>query len=145
MADHTAKIAWKESMTFDAVSDEKTHLNFPLSSSHFDEAEGDKGLSPMGLVLVGLAGCTGMDVVSILRKKRQEISFFEIEVEGDQDDSHPRVYRNVTIVYRIAGPDLDEQAVARAIELSMTKYCPVSGMLREVGEINYRYEMVNAD
>ena len=100
MTDHHAIARWQGSMTFDTVSDQKTKLNFPMSSGFLDEEEGVNGLSPMGMVLAGLAGCTAMDVASILQKKRQNLTFFEVEVEGIQAEEHPRIYTEVTITYR---------------------------------------------
>ncbi len=142
MADHNAKLVWRDGMTFDLVSDGKTHLPLVLASGHNDPAEGEQGLSPMGLVVAGLAGCTAMDVISILKKKRQDVTSLEIVVEGDQQDQHPRIYKNIQIVYRVGG-NVDEKAVTRAIELSIERYCPVNGMLKEIAEIDYRYEIVD--
>lgn len=145
MSDHQALVQWQGGMTFNTISDGKSHLQFPLSSGFLDNTEGDNGLSPMGLVLAGLAGCTAMDVISILTKKRQTVTFFEVAVEGDQIDEHPRVYSDIEIVYRIGGNDLDEAAVKRAIDLSITKYCPVNGMLKDMVSIRHRYEIVDPD
>lgn len=141
MADHNANLVWRSGMTFDVVSDNKKDLPLVLSSSHISQEEGDNGLSPMSLILTGLAGCTAMDVMSILQKKRQDVKSLEIEVEGDQGDEHPKVYRNITIVYRVSG-DVSEAALARAIELSVDKYCPVNGMVKAFAEVNTRYEIV---
>lgn len=145
MSDHRAVVRWQESMTFETISDGKAHLSLPLTSGFLDEAEGEKGFSPMGLVLAGLAGCTAMDVVSILSKKRQKVTFLEVEVEGNQAKEHPRVYTDVTIVYRLGGEDLSTSAVERAIELSVTKYCPVNAMLKDIATVEHRYEIVDAE
>ncbi len=145
MSDHQALVQWQGGMTFTTTSDGKTNLQIPLSSGFLDADEGERGLSPMGLVLVGLAGCTAMDVISILTKKRQPVTFFEVAVEGDQVDEHPRIYHDIAIVYRLGGKELDENAVKRAIELSMTKYCPVNGMLKDIVNIVHRYEIIDPD
>lgn len=129
-------------MTFDAVSDGKEHLTFPLSSGFLDEAEGERGMSPMGLVLAALAGCTIMDVASILRKKRQDITLLEVEVEGTQADEHPKVYTHISIFYRVGGNDIDPAAVERAVQLSVDKYCPVNAMLKDTVEIEHKFEVV---
>lgn len=141
MAEHSAKTTWRDGMTFDTVVDDKVNLSFVLSSGFEDPEEAKHGMAPVAMVLAGLAGCTAMDVISILKKKRQEVTSFEVHVEGEQAGEHPRVYEKVTIVYRVRGA-VTEEALARAIELSMTKYCPVSAMVREVAEIDYRYEIV---
>lgn len=144
MANHSANLVWRSGMTFDVVSDGKVHLPLVLSSSHLNQEEGDKGLSPMGLILAGLAGCTAMDVMSILQKKRQDVKSLEIEVEGDQGDEHPKVYKDITIVYRVSG-DVSESALERAIELSVNKYCPVNAMVKSFATVNTRYEIISSD
>ena len=97
--------------------------------------------SPMELVLIALGGCTGADVISILEKKRQRVSAYEIEVRGVRRDEHPRIYTAIEVVHRLRGERLDERAVARAIELSETKYCSVSAMLASSAKITARYEI----
>ena len=97
--------------------------------------------SPMELVLIALGGCTGADVISILEKKRQRVSAYEIEVRGVRRDAHPRIYTAIEVIHRLRGERLDERAVARAIELSETKYCSVSAMLASSAKITARYEI----
>lgn len=143
MSDHQAKLIWRNGMVFDTISDNKAHLQLPQSSGHETPEEEQQGFSPMGLVLAALAGCTAMDVLSILKKKRQTVTAFEVEVLGEQADEHPRVYRKISVLYRVSGPNLDPVAVDRAIELSVTKYCPVNAMLREVAEMTYRAEILH--
>jgi putative redox protein len=93
------------------------------------------GFSPMELLLVGLAGCTGMDVVSILQKKRKNISACKIEVRGRRADTDPKVYQVILIDYHLWGSDLDDDSVAHAIQLSKEKYCSASAMLGAVAQI----------
>lgn len=95
----------------------------------------------MSLLLLGLAGCTAMDVISILRKKRQRVTGLAVEARGRQAEEHPRVYESVEVVYVIRGEDLDPRAIERAIELSETRYCPAIAMLGETAEISSRYEI----
>lgn len=97
--------------------------------------------SPMELVLIALGGCTGADVVSILEKKRQHVTAYEIEVRGTRRDEHPRIYTSIEVIHRVRGDSIDERAVARAIELSETKYCSVSAMLAASAKITTRYEI----
>jgi putative redox protein len=80
----------------------------------------------MELLLVALGGCTGMDVVSILRKGHHDVTSLEVTVEADQSPSHPRRLTGVTVTFLIAGPGLEEGVVRRAVELSATKYCSVA-------------------
>ena len=102
------------------------------SSGHdldFDDRESNQGGSPVETVLAALASCSAMDVISIAAKKRQSIETYRIEVSGDQRDEYPQVYTTIHLVHVVEGPDLSEAAIRRAIELSATKYCPVSAML----------------
>ena len=101
--------------------------------------------SPMELIMAGLAGCTGADVIDILRKKRQEVTAFEVRVHGDRCEAHPRVYTEVEIVFVVTGHNIDPEAVRRAIELSEAKYCSVSAMLRHTAQLICRYEIHEAD
>jgi putative redox protein len=102
----------------------------------------DNSPSPMELVLLAVGGCTGADVVSILAKKRQRVTGYEIEVRFERRAEHPRVYTSIEMLHRIRGRSVDPRAVARAIELSETKYCSVSAMLRPGVAITSRYEVV---
>ena len=97
--------------------------------------------SPMELLLISLGGCTGADVASILQKKRQRMTAYEIEVRGQRRDEHPRIYTNIEVIHRVKGKNIDEKAVAHAIELSETKYCSVSAMLSSAATITTRYEI----
>lgn len=99
------------------------------------------GSQPLRMLLLGVAGCTAMDVISILRKKRQQISSLDVEVRGDRVEEHPRVYDRVEIIYRVRGKGVEAKAVERAIELSETRYCPAIAMLKKAAEITSRYEI----
>ncbi|HEX6711009.1 MAG TPA: OsmC family protein [Rubrobacter sp.] len=102
-----------------------------------DEGVGgrDAGASPMHMLLLSLAGCTAMDVASILRKKREQVTGLSVEVQGKQRAEHPKVYESIEVLYRVRGRGVDPKAVDRAIELSQTTYCPVIAMLGETAEI----------
>jgi putative redox protein len=104
---------------------------------------GPGGASPMELVLIGLAGCTAMDVISILQKKRQEIAEFAVEITGARAADHPKVYTEFDLLFVFRGRNVDPAAVERAIELSQTKYCSVSAMLQQAAipiRTTYRIE-----
>lgn len=94
-----------------------------------DSASGGSGPGPRELLLEALGACGGMDVADILRKKQQQVTRHEIEVVGEERSEHPQVFTTVTVTHEVEGPELDPQAVRRAIELSATKYCPVNAML----------------
>lgn len=98
--------------------------------------------SPMELIMAGLAGCTGADVIDILRKKRQDVTGLEVRVHGDRCVEHPRVYTEINVVFVVTGRNIDPEAVRRAVELSEIKYCPVSATLRHTATMNCRYEIV---
>ena len=99
------------------------------------------GTQPLRLLLLGIAGCTAMDVISILRKKRQQVSGLEVEVRGDRVEKHPKVYDQVEIIYRVRGEGVEPKAVERAIELSETRYCPAIAMLDKAAQVTSRYEI----
>lgn len=99
--------------------------------------------SPMELVLIALGGCTGADVWSILQKKRQKVTAYEIEVKAERRAEHPRIYTSIEVVHRVTGLDVDKNAVAHAVELSETKYCSVSAMLSASTKITSRIEVVS--
>jgi putative redox protein len=96
----------------------------------------------MELVLLGLAGCTAMDVISILRKKRQHVTGFEVEAHAERADEHPKVFTSILVKFLIEGINVDPEAVRRSIELSETRYCPVQAMLAPGVHIRNEYEIV---
>lgn len=99
---------------------------------------------PKEALLAALAGCTSMDVASILRKKRQSAASYEIAVSGESADEHPRVFTAVSVEHRVSG-DVETEALRRSIELSATRYCPVSAMLSRAVRIEHRYRLVGPD
>ena len=99
----------------------------------------------MRFLLFGVAGCTAMDVISILRKKRQQVSGLEVEARGSRVDEHPKIYETIEVVYRVRGKVVDPKAVERAIELSETRYCPAIAMVGKAARIESRYEIEEAD
>jgi putative redox protein len=105
-----------------------------------DNALGDTGPRPAELIPVAIAGCTAMDVISILRKKRQEVTRYEVRAEGVQMDDHPNAFTRIDVVHLLEGPALDVDAVRRAIELSATKFCSVGATLSSgITEIHHAY------
>ncbi len=100
----------------------------------------DAGARPMEVLLAALAGCTSMDVASILRKKRQVPERYEIAVRGERAEEHPQVFTRIVVEHRVGGA-LDEEAVRRSVELSATRYCPVNAMLSQGATIEHWYRM----
>lgn len=100
--------------------------------------------SPMELLLVSLGGCTGADVISILRKKRERVTEYRVEVRGERREEYPKSYRRMEVKHIVTGHGISKAAVEAAIELSSTKYCGVSASLRPTVEIVNTYEIVEA-
>ena len=133
---NSAKIVWKgQGFNFEG------HLG---SGYQFDCGSGEDkvGGTPMEFLLAGVAGCTAVDIVNILQKKRQQISGVEVQVSGVRAETHPKVYTDVDLTYIIQGQDIDPSAVQRAIDLSEDKYCSASAMFRQGGvKINTSYRI----
>lgn len=98
--------------------------------------------TPMELLLVALGSCSGVDVVSILKKKRQEVSAYRVEVRGERRDEHPRSYKRMAVHHIVTGRNISEQSVAQAIQLSEEKYCSVAATLRPTAEIVSSFEII---
>jgi putative redox protein len=131
-----AKVTWKSRMSFTGEADSGFSVNLGT-----DPAVGgdNDGLRPMELIAIGLAGCTAMDVISILKKKRQEVTAFEVNVHAQRAAEHPKVFTHIQLEYLISGHGIDPAAVERAIELSETTYCPAQAMLAQVAKIEHSY------
>jgi len=106
-----------------------------------DSARGSAA-TPMELLLLALGGCTGVDVISILKKKRQHVTDYRIEVSGERRDEFPRSFTRLFVKHIVRGQGIAEQALAQAIELSDTKYCSVAATLRGTAEIVTSYEII---
>ena len=134
-----AKVVWSKKLSFQGEAESGFNVNL----GSIPEVGGDNdGFLPMELIAIGLAGCTAMDVISILQKKRQDISKFEVCVHADRASDHPKVFTHAEIEYFITGNQVQEEAVVRAIELSATRYCPAQAMLSKVFPIGLRYTLV---
>ena len=136
-----AKVTWKnDGLLFDATAD--TGGNISLASA-LDE--GAPGFRPMELLAMGLAGCTAMDVVSILKKKRQDVVDFEVKVHTEKAEGYPKVWTSARIEYIVTGRNIDPKAVERAMDLSRQTYCPAQNMLNKAVEIELVYTIVEVD
>ena len=118
-----------------------TGTGFKLTFDTADAGELRAGAGPTESVLAALAGCTSIDVGSILRKKRQPAASYRIAVTGQRADEHPQVYTNIVVEHQVSG-EVEAEALRRAIELSATAYCPVSAMLSRAVRIEHRYRLV---
>lgn len=109
------------------------------------DSKGDRNAatSPVEMLLVAVAGCTAMDVISILLKKRQDVTAYDVEVTGERVEDHPRKFTKFHVHHIVHGRNVSEQAVARAVELSDQKYCSVAATVRPGAEITTSYEIVD--
>jgi len=129
-----AQLVWKRGMSFDGTAD--TGFTVPVGTTPDFGGDND-GFKPLELLLVGLAGCTAMDVVSILKKKRQDITNFEVKIHAERAEEHPKVFTSIVMEYIVKGNSIDPAAVERAVELSTTKYCSAHAMLRKAAPISH--------
>jgi putative redox protein len=107
-----------------------------------EKGGGNTGPTPMELVLLALGGCTGLDVISILEKKRAKLEGMEIKIEAEKTENHPKVFKNIKIEYLFQGKDLKESDLKTAIELSQEKYCSVSAILKKTAELSYSWTIL---
>lgn len=121
-----AKVEWKGRMSFDGTADS----GFTVRMGALPDVGGDNdGFRPVELMLAGLAGCTAMDVISILKKMRQDVTGFEVRAHGDRASEHPRRFVHITLEYVLTGRNIDPAAARKAIDLSATRYCSVQASL----------------
>jgi putative redox protein len=137
----TAVARLETGLRFHAQATSGYHVT--LDSREVNGGQGS-GFSPMEMLLVGLAGCTGMDVLSILRKKRQDVTAYEVRVQGIRADEHPKVFVEINVEHLVTGHAIQPAAVARAIELSETRYCGAEAMLGKVASIHHTYRIIDA-
>jgi putative redox protein len=114
-------------------------------AARVDADAAQAGPSPVQAVLVSLAACGAMDVVSILRKMRQEVLSYEVRASGERATEHPRVFTQIALTHRLRGGRLAEENVRRAIQLSISRYCPIYAMLIPTVPIDVRYEIETPD
>lgn len=134
-----AEIEWQQSVQFKATSGTGHTINLDGPENMGGIGSGCR---PMELLLMGVGGCTAFDVVTILEKQRQKLTGLKVQVEGDRADAVPAVFTHIRIHFVLNGEDLSEKQVARAVELSATKYCSASIMLGKAAEISHTFEIV---
>ncbi|WP_299106462.1 OsmC family protein [uncultured Tenacibaculum sp.] len=133
MASHKITTTWKENMLFE--SDNPSGHTVLIDTSE-ENGGTNKGLGPKAMMLSSLAGCSGLDVVSLLNKMRVEIDDYKMEVEAELTDEHPKTYHTVTVDYHFYGTNLDEKKITKAVDLSKEKYCGVMEMFRQFSKVN---------
>ena len=133
-------VTWKHDTAFEGVG----------SSTGFKVAIGGKpepgsapiGASPMELLMLGTAGCTAMDVISILQKKRQDVTAFEVRTHATRATEHPMVFTHITLEYIVTGHNIDPESVERAIDLSLEKYCSAHAMMSKAVPIAHKFTII---
>jgi putative redox protein len=130
-----ARVTWDRELQFVGVADS----GYPVRMDSRSTAE--TGAGPVELTLLALAGCTAMDVISILRKKRQQVDEFHIQAHADRAADYPKVITHATLEYVVSGRAIEEAALRRAIELSVKQYCPVHAMLGKAFRIELKYSI----
>jgi putative redox protein len=130
------KLNWNGGMSFEGAGD----------SGFVQKMDGENNAArPMEFIALGLAGCTGMDVISILQKKKQPVTNFQVLLHAERVEEHPKVFSRAIIEYLVTGKDVDEAALLRAIELSAEKYCPAQAMLSKAFPIQTIYKIFDED
>ncbi len=127
-------VKWVDDLTFMVTTNSRHSL--------LVSADTECSPSPMELVLGALGGCSSIDVVSILRKGRHEVTACEAKIEAERADTVPRVFTQIRVVFEVKGRNLKPEAVQRAVELSMTKYCSVTKMLEARVAIEWDYRLI---
>lgn len=131
MSTNTVTTIWKENMLF--TSDNPSGDTFFMDAP--DEGIDSKGMRPKALMLSSLAGCSGLDVVSLLKKMRAEVTDFKIVVHGELTEEHPKFYHKVTVQYHFYNSDFQEDKINKAVQLSVEKYCGVMEMFRQFADV----------
>lgn len=137
----TARVKWVDGFQFvgESGSGHAMVMDAPSGSGG-----GSTGMTPMEMLLVAVGGCSGMDVASVLRKKRLDVRDIEIKVSGEKADEYPRKYTSIKLEFIVTGSNLPDESVKKAIDLSMDKYCSVKATLEGSAKIEYSYRIVNA-
>ena len=134
-----------QGLAFTATNARGNSILLGSAPSDPDGAASWTGVSPMEVVLLGLGGCTAIDVASTLRKMRQVVTGYRVHVRGERRDDHPRIYTHIIVEHELHGRGLRETPIRRAIELSAGKYCSVSAMLEQAAKVEIAFRIVDAD
>ena len=127
------EVSWKGEMLFESVAPEGTVM---IDAAEDAGGQG-KGLRPKAMMLTSLAGCTAMDVASLLKKMRAEVADFKIEVEANLTEEHPKVYDKVKVIYKFYDKDFQKDKIEKAVNLSVDRYCGVFEMFRKFSDISH--------
>jgi putative redox protein len=131
------ELTWKDNTLFESVG---PGGNVMIDSPQ--EESKSRGLGPKALMLTALAGCGGLDIVSLLKKMRAEVDDFKIDVTADLTDEHPKIYKNVVVTYRFFGSDFKKDKIQKAVDLSVERYCGVMEMFRKFTDVVVNVEYI---
>lgn len=137
MSKHSIKTVWKENNTFSTDIDGH---NIVIDLGE-DQGGQDQGPRPKRLMLAAAAGCTGLDVISMLRKMRVEVEHFDIKVDAELTEEHPLKYKTMKLIYEFKGNDLPEKKIERAVKLSFENYCGVLAMYKSCVPVSYEIKI----
>lgn len=137
-----AEVKWLGGRAFEGVADSGHSV---IMDSSPDFGGQDKGIRPMEMLMVGMGGCTSIDVMNILEKARQDVTACVAEITAERAETEPKVFVKMHVHFKVTGRSLDAKRVERAIELSAEKYCSASIMLGKTAEITHDYELIEAD
>ncbi|MBN2605794.1 MAG: OsmC family protein [Thiotrichales bacterium] len=135
------QVKWQGGKAFEATSSTGHKVMMDASKEVGGE---DRGSRPMELLLMGLGGCSGIDVIMMLEKGKQAVKDCQMEITSERADAVPAVYTKIHLHFKVTGTDLNEKKVARAVELSAEKYCSVSKMLEKTAEMTHTYKIIEA-
>jgi putative redox protein len=134
-----AKVTWEKDLMFVGVADSGYAVRMDSKSGP------ETGVGPVEMTAIALAGCTAMDVISILTKKRQQVTSFHVQVHAKRATEYPKVITGAELEYVVSGHDIDSASVLRAIDLSVKQYCPVHAMLAKAFPIDLKYSIFEED
>jgi putative redox protein len=137
--DMTVRATLETGMRFDVETGSGHHVILDAAEHNGGQ---NSGPQPMEMLLVALAGCSGMDILTILRKKRQDISGYELRIHGMRAEEHPKVYLDITLEHIFSGHNIRPEAVERAIELTEERYCGASAMFGKTATIRHTFSII---
>lgn len=136
---HIVKTSWLDKMAFESeINGHKIVID-----AESNVGGEDRGPRPKPFMLAALAGCTGMDVISILKKMRVDVEDFDVIVEGELTDEHPKYYKNMHVIYKFKGKDLPMEKLEKAVSLSEERYCGVSALYKQVIPITSEIKIID--
>ncbi|MCS7243265.1 MAG: OsmC family protein [Candidatus Calescibacterium sp.] len=134
-----SELIWNEGLRFIGVTESNHAI---ILDSKKDVGGFESAPTPMEILSIALMGCTAMDVISILKKMRQEVEDFRIFFEGQRKEEHPKIFTKIKLIYQFRGKNLSYENIRKAVELSQEKYCSVSHMLKKSTEIEYEIRII---